>query len=137
MCIRDRLVEPPNIIELKVKGLLPEYTGVDEIEYTGNGPHAILAGSKLKVDIKTNKPLAKAALKLGDEVFAMTQSGDDQTFSLTIPSGEGELAGGEYEFDLVDPEGIPGSRRSKFKVAIKEDEPPRVRATLYLSLIHI
>jgi len=126
-----KLVEPPNIIELKVKGLLPEYTGVDEVEYTGNGPHAVLAGSKLRVDIKTNKPLSSAALKLGDEAFLMTQTEDDQTFGLTTPTGDGQLAGGEYEFELTDPEGIPGSRRSKFKIAIKEDEPPRVRATLY------
>lgn len=126
-----KLVEPPNIIDLSVQALLPEYTGVESVKFTGNGPHSVLSGSKLKVDIKTNKPLAEAHLKLGEELFPMQQTGDDKSFGLAIPGGDGQLSGGEYEFQLLDPEGIPSSRRSKFKVAIKEDEAPKVRASLW------
>ena len=125
------LVEPPNIIELSMQALLPEYTGVKSLELTGNGPHSVLVGSRLQLGIKTNKPLSEAGLKLGDEVFPMEQTSDDQSFSLTIPGPEGELAGGEYEFELTDLSGLKSSRRSKFKLAIKEDEPPRVRAKLW------
>ena len=126
-----KLVEPPNIIELSMQALLPEYTGVESVELTGNGPHAVLVGSKLRLGIKTNKPLTQSGLKLGDEVFAMEQAADDQTFSLTIPGPGGELVGGEYEFELTDVTGLKSSRSSKFKIAIKEDEPPRVRAKLW------
>ena len=129
--VEVELVEPPNIIELGVQALLPEYTGVASVPFTGNGPHSVLLGSKLKVDIKTNKPLQTANLKLGDQLFPMEQTGDEQSFGLTIPSGEGELSGGEYEFELVDSTGLSSSRRSKFKVAIKEDEAPKVRASLW------
>ena len=125
------LVEPPNIIELSMQALLPKYTGIESLELTGNGPHAVLVGSKLRLGIKTNKPLSQASLKLGDEVFAMEQSSDDQSFGMTIPGPEGQLAGGEYEFELTDVTGLKSSRRSKFKISIKEDEPPRVRAKLW------
>ncbi len=125
------LVEPPNIIELSVQALLPEYTGVESVAYTGMGPHSVLLGSKLKVDIRTNKPLSEAELKLGEESFAMSKTGGDTSFGLTIPAGDGQLSGGEYEFELVDPTGLKSSRRSKFKIAIKEDEAPKVRANLW------
>jgi len=114
-----------------MKALLPEYTGVESIELAGNGPHSVLVGSKLQLGIKTNKPLSQSSLKIGDEVFAMQQASDDQTFELTVPGPEGQLAGGEYEFELTDVAGLKSSRRSKFKIAIKEDEPPRVRAKLW------
>ena len=125
------LVEPPNIIELSMKAMLPQYTGVESIELTGNGPHGVLVGSKLQLGIKTNKPLSKAILKLGDEVFTMEQTTDNQSFELAIPGSDGELAGGEYEFELTDTTGLKSSRRSKFKITIKEDDAPRVRANLW------
>ena len=124
------LVEPPNIIELDMNVLMPECTGIEKLPLTGNGPHSVLVGSKLQMAITTNKPLSKANLKLGDEVFEMTQGADDKQFELLIPGDEGELRGGEYEFELVDTGGLSSSRRSKFKLAIKEDDIPKVRASL-------
>ena len=126
-----KLVEPPNIIDLSVQALLPEYTGIESVKFNGNGPHSVLTGSKLQVDIKTNKSLASANLKLGDQLFPMEQAGDDKTFGLVIPGGDGQLSGGEYEFELLDSRDIKNSRRSKFKIAIKEDEAPKVRASLW------
>lgn len=125
------LVEPPNIIELSIRAMLPQYTGIESVELTGGGPHAVLVGSKLQLGVKTNKPLSQAILKLGGEVFTLEQTTDDQTFGLVIPGSDGELAGGEYEFELIDTAGLKSSRRSKFKIAIKEDEAPRVRANLW------
>lgn len=128
--VQVELVEPPNIDELSIQALLPDYTGVDSVALNGNGPHAVLVGSRLQVGIKTNKPLSKANLKLGDELFPMASNGSNQEFGLTIPGNSGELRGGEYEFELVDETGLKSSRRSKFKITIKEDEPPKVRANL-------
>ncbi len=125
------LVEPPNILELKMDALLPKYTGVESVELAGNGPHSILVGSKLQLAIKSNKPLSGANLKLGEEVFAMEKTTDDTSFGLTIPGADEKLVGGEYEFELTDVTGLESSRRSKFKIVIKEDAPPRVRAKLW------
>ena len=124
------LREPPNIIEMQLRALLPSYTGVESLELNGVGPHPVLVGSKLRLQIKTNKPLNEANLKLGDELFPMTQLEGDQQFGLTIPGDDGELRGGEYQFELVDTSGLPSSRSSKFKLTIKEDDDPKVRASL-------
>lgn len=128
--VEVELVEPPNIIELGIQALLPEYTGFGSVQFNGIGPHAVLVGSQLRVDIKTNKPLTEANLKLGEALFAMKSTGNSQQFGLTLPGDGGELRGGEYEFELVDESGLKSSRRSKFKITIKEDEPPKVRASL-------
>lgn len=124
------LVEPPNIIELSLNALLPGYTGIESLELNGMGPHSVLVGSRLGMAIKTNKPLTQANVKLGDESFPMEMAGNDQQFELTIP-GEGEqLRGGEYEFELIDASGLSSNRRTKFKVTVKEDDVPKVRASL-------
>ena len=90
----------------------------------------MLVGSKLELEIKTNKSLANANVKLGEVVFPMTMMANDKHFGLTIPGDGGQLAGGEYEFELVDVSGLSSSRRSKFKITIKEDDVPKVRASL-------
>ncbi len=124
------LVEPPSIIELKMSALMPEYTGFTAIELNGAGPHAMLVGSRLRLDIKTNKSLTSAHVKLGEEVFPMANTGGDRQFGLTLPADGGQLRGGEYGFELVDTSGLNSLRRSKFKVTIKEDDVPKVRASL-------
>ena len=123
------LVEPPSIIELKLAALLPNYTGIDSLELSGVGPHSVLAGSRLQVEIKTNKAVSAAKLKVGEEVYSLNKLGDDTRLGLTIPV-ERELIGGEYQFELADTTGLPSSRASKFKLTIKPDDTPKVRASL-------
>ncbi|MEL7497463.1 MAG: hypothetical protein AAFN77_07625 [Planctomycetota bacterium] len=127
--VEVELVEPPSIIDLKLESRLPEYTRVEKESLVGSGPHSILRGSSLEIGIKTNKALSSAALRFGDERFDMSRASSDQDYSLTVPS-EGELKGGEYEFELVDQADVASNRKSKFKVVIKEDKPPKVRANL-------
>ena len=124
------LVEPPNITKLKINALLPEFTGITSVELNGVGPHAVLVGSRLKIEIETNKSLTNANVKLGEQVFPMSMTGDDKRFGTTIPGDDGQLRGGEYEFELVDDTGLSSTRRSKFKITIKEDDRPKVRASL-------
>ena len=125
-----KLVEPPSVIQLDLNVLMPAYTGVTHRELQGVGPHSVLVGSRLDVGIRTNKALSAANLKLDQEVYPMQLGEDDTQFNLTIP-GEGQaLVGGEYEFELVDSSGMKSSRRSKFRVTIKEDDVPKIRASL-------
>ena len=125
------LVEPPNIIELKLQSLLPEYTGIKSMPLSGNGPHSVLVGSKLRVGITTNKPLNEAAIKLEDDLYTMNPTDVENTFDLVIPGQKDQvLRGGEYQFELTDESGLKSTRTSKFKVTIKEDEDPKVRASL-------
>ena len=129
--VEVELVEPPNVQELSMKVLLPKYTGIESVQLNGNGPHAVLVGSQLRIDIKSNKALTDANLRLGEESFAMNSTSDDpKEFGIKLPGTQGELRGGEYEIELLDETGLKSSRRSKFKITIREDDPPKVRASL-------
>ncbi len=121
------LVEPPAVIELELNALLPAYTGVPSLALTGNGPHAVLTGSSLQIQIKSNKPLQQANLKIGGEPIPLLSIGDDR-YSLTLAPDQ--LRGGEYEITLLDETGLANSRPSKFSLTIKEDQPPKARASL-------
>jgi hypothetical protein len=123
------LVEPPSIVKLDLSTTPPAYTGIPSIELTGPGPYSVLSGSKLNIDLTTNKPISTAALVNGQRLMPLKSVKDDETFSAIIPH-DGELAGGEYAFRLTDKDGVNNSRKSKFTITIKEDKPPIVRATL-------
>lgn len=125
-----KLVEPPSVIQLDLNVLMPDYTGIGQTELQGAGPHSVLVGSRLEIEIQTNKSLSNASLKLNEEVYAMQVGDNDNKFSLTIPGGEQPLVGGEYEFELVDTAGMKGARRSKFRVTVKDDDVPKIRASL-------
>ena len=124
------LVEPPSITKLNLRALLPEFTRIESLELNGIGPHSVLVGSRLQIDIETNKPLTNANLRLGEESFPMSMTGDARQFGTTIPGEADQLRGGEYEFELVDSTGLNSTRRTKFKITIKEDDIPKVRASL-------
>ena len=126
-----KLVEPPAIVEQKLEALLPEYTGMTSLPLVGTGPHSVLVGSQLKVGITANKPLKSAVVKNGDDEYPMTQIGDDKlNFAVQLPGDGSVLKGGQYEFALTDETGLASTRRSKFEITIKDDKPPKVRASL-------
>lgn len=125
-----QLVEPPSIEILNMAALLPEYTETGPQALVGPGPFSVLRNSRLQLDIKTNMPVKQAAV-LNGGVSTLLSSGDDSKLSLTgmLPE-DGGLAGGEYEIKLKSEDGIENFRKTKFKITIKEDAPPVVRASL-------
>ncbi len=129
------LVEPPVVVDLNLRATLPEYTGVTEVELAGSGPHAVLGGSTLNIEISTNKPLRSATLKRGasadvyEEIaFQSLNSADDERYGLTL--NPDQLLGGDYGIHLVDETGLENLRPTKFTMTIKNDQPPQVRASL-------
>ncbi len=85
------LVEPPTVIEQELRALLPDYAGVDQVTLDGNGPHAVLTGSSLEIQITTNKLLKQAVLRNGDRVFEMKSWYDRK--QLLSDAGGGGIAG--------------------------------------------
>ncbi|MEM9942861.1 MAG: hypothetical protein AAF939_14955, partial [Planctomycetota bacterium] len=128
--INVELVEPPAIIDLNLQVQMPDYTGTDVVQLDGNGPFSVLTGSRLTASITTNKPLSSAAVSLGEESFEMSPIDSSQAFEITIGSDESPLRGGEYVFSLADQAGLSSSRQTKIKLTIKDDEPPKARASL-------
>jgi hypothetical protein len=127
------LVEPPAVVNLKLEALLPGYTGIPRIPLEGSGPHSVLFGSQLGIAVQTNKPVTRAELLLGEQIFPMNAVDSAETqFELLIPPAEDSagVQGGQYEIVLVDQTGLKNTRTSKFTIKVKEDQPPKVRATL-------
>ena len=124
------LVEPPAIAELKIAAKLPAYTGVDSLVLSGPGPFAILKNSHLDIQVAANKPVAEVYVVNGQDKIVLPAAGQaENQFAGRVPK-DGSLRGGEYEIRLIDTEGVPNARRSKFKIAIKNDKPPVLRASL-------
>ncbi len=124
------LVEPPAIAELTIAAKLPAYTGVDSVVLSGPGPFAILKNSYLDVQVTATKSVAEAFVVNGQNKIVLSVDGQQESqFSGRVPK-VGSLLGGEYEIRLVDAEGVENSRRSKFRIAITEDKPPVMRASL-------
>ncbi len=130
--IQVELVEPPSIAELNLNALLPTYTGIESLGLVGSGPHSVLAGSRLAISIKSNKPLSDCRILQGEQAYEMLPVGTEQmVFEALMPGTQSErLAGGEYQFELIDENGLGSTRPSKFAITIKDDKPPKVRADL-------
>ncbi len=144
------LVTPPMIDELQITALMPEYTGLDPEPLVGTGRHSVLTGSRLSVEVTANKPLESCELNLGEQRFALQAvEGDNDgdagggqesglKYRVVLPqtADDGkvnepdglQLAGGEYEFRLVDASGLANMRPTRFAISIKDDLPPKVRA---------
>lgn len=128
--IQIQLVEPPSIENLKVAARLPEYTGQTAQELVGPGPFSVLRNSKLQVSLETNQPVREAVLEnTGTSTSLVADDANNQSFTILQPK-QGGLTGGEYEIRLRSEDGVENARKTKFKITIKEDKPPVVRASL-------
>ncbi|MCH2183611.1 MAG: hypothetical protein MK108_16555 [Mariniblastus sp.] len=131
--VEVKLVEPPSVTQMELKSILPPYTGRGPEVLPGAGPHAVLNGSQLEIRAEFNKPLKLAALRLGEREFVMSPEGDPSdslVYKILLPTEGDSLAGGQYEFALVDQTGLSGTRPAKFTIKTREDGPPKVRADL-------
>ncbi len=125
-----RLVEPPAIMDLQLSAVLPSYTRMPDRRLEGPGPHSLLAGSRVDGIARVNKKLQKFQLTSEGQVVNLQPADQEDVYQFQIPGTDQRLAGGRYEFSLVDEAGLASTRPSRFTINIKEDQPPRVRATL-------
>lgn len=138
-----KLVDRPDVEELKLTTKLPEYAGGALKELPkGAGPHHVLAGSSLKIEGTANKPLSKAIFNIGGKLREVPLTGQKE-FTANVPAEElGEsFKSGAISIELFDTEELrlpnqqkPGplkSRRpTKFSLRIQPDRAPDVVAAL-------
>lgn len=125
------LVEPPSALELSLLAKLPAYTGVDQLQFSGSGPHPLLRGSELQVEITANKSVATAELMFMSDAENGTlpmQAVAEDRYRGFLPTER--VRGGEYSIRLVDENGLANVRPIQFGLTIREDQAPRVRASL-------
>lgn len=138
-----RLVDPIDVRQLNLTVLLPSYAG-DSSPLMGSGPHTVLAGSGLRIEVESNLPVASARLKWNEVQSGDASSGgtfdaqyelsriDDTHFASVLPmAGDSRpLRGGKYSLELLGADGRKNFKPIAFQIAIVEDQPPRVSASL-------
>jgi|MDTC01.1.fsa_nt_gb hypothetical protein len=132
------LLNRPELTSVSLLTTPPSYTGVGEtVLPAGQGPYYILKGSTITVTGEANKPLTGAQLVLGEQRIDLRVA--DNTFAGTASSDQ--LISGTYQVEVQDGEQIQlpgatvvsglGTREPlKFKVRLKDDEKPKVKAVL-------
>ncbi len=136
--LKVELVDRPRIAELKLMAVAPEYTGGGSRELpVGAGPYYLLGGTRLEVTGRTDKALARAALKLGDREYPLEIA--DGGFRGAVDAGA--LEAGTYELAIEDTErmALPGEEGLvglgprepvRFKIRLSPDKKPRVQVAL-------
>ena len=136
--VKVELVERPSIDALELASGAPEYIGTEPaVLPVGAGPYYLLKGSNLGLKGSADKPLASAALLIGDRRLPLEIDG--KTFSGKVEPAE--LEAGTYQLEIEDQEqiAIPGRdglaglgprEAVRFKLRIKDDRKPRVAVSL-------
>ncbi|MEM9409677.1 MAG: hypothetical protein AAGA30_01100 [Planctomycetota bacterium] len=128
--VKIELVEPPAILDLDLVATLPDYTKAAPKKLEGPGPHSLLDGSRVTANATVNKPLSEFKLKSSQQEFPLVQNAEDLSYSVSIPADEEKLAGGQYQFSLIDETGLAAIRPSRFVISLKDDLAPKTLASL-------
>lgn len=138
-----RLVEPIDVRQLNLTVLLPSYAG-NQQPLIGGGPHSVLNGSQLRIDVESNLPVAAARLKWNESSLAESDGGasadaqfelpkiDATHFQTTLPGGanQEDLRGGKYSIELLGDDGRKNFKPIAFQISIADDKAPKVAASL-------
>lgn len=141
--VEVQLVEPIDVRGLTLTAELPAYAGPAQ-PLQGSGPHSVLVGSRLRVELESNLPVATARLKWNEEAAGDAEHApasdasialpavDATHFAVTLPDGQvhQELKGGKYSIELIGSDGRKNYKPISFQIAIADDKPPKVAASL-------
>jgi hypothetical protein len=137
-----RLSEPLEVRGVALTVELPDYISGEQ-PLTGSGPHSVVAGSRLRVEVESNLEVSAAQLKwdeagLGSPVAADAAGGrfameriDPTHYQVRLADGSSTpLRGGRYSIELLGEQGRKNVRPTSFQIAIAPDRPPKIAATL-------
>ncbi len=147
--VQVRLVDRPRITQATVRVAPPRYARVEPYALpAGRTVVELLLGSRMTIDFKTNKPVAKAVLR-DDRSRRQSDAGPPTTQRATATRPEHDPAEGlmriadrqwratieppgsaVYFFDLADEQGLHNSRPARFSVRVRADQAPRVQMKL-------
>ena len=119
-----RVIEPPAVTRLRLHYQYPAYSQLpDRIEEEG-GDIEGLPGTRVALEIATNKPLSKATLVL-DDTLSIPAQFDAATarvaFQIERP--------GAYHIDLVDRKGATNRDPIRYAIQMRTDQKPVVAIT--------
>ncbi|MEN9022550.1 MAG: hypothetical protein ABF370_18805 [Verrucomicrobiales bacterium] len=125
---RIALQQRPEINSIRLMTKPPEYTGTAIQELPpGEGPYYVLKGSSLGLKGVADKPLAKANIVSGETKWLLQIR--ENAFAGEVAADE--LASGSYTVELEDLEGLDTREPLRFKLRLKDDETPQIKARLH------
>lgn len=114
------VINPPLISELEFTINPPSYSGLPERVQKDNGNISALKGSKVKVQLQSNKSLASGSLIFGKE---------KKRFNLNARNGETQfqiMNDGSYHIEITDTSGYKNRNPINYNVQALTDEVPSV-----------
>lgn len=123
---RIRLLDRPAVVSSRMEVRPPGYTGLAAMEF-GDGQRSaqVLLGSRVRIEIATNKPVVQATLMAGDQPVGEAAAGGAGYFAEFSPTETKS-----YRFALTDEFGLESKESLTFAVRVTPDEAPTVRLKL-------
>ncbi len=124
--IQVRLVDRPQVVAATITVTPPAYSGLKEFKL-GEGQRATeaLPGSRIRLAVTTNKPVASATLMSGTERI-VTAAIDEYECAAEFDVQKSTT----LHFALEDETGLANRRPVRFSVRARKDDAPRVRLIL-------
>jgi uncharacterized protein DUF4175 len=114
---------PPHVTQIDLRYEYPSFAKLDPREEANGGDIYAPAGTKVRVRIHTDKPIASGELALGAASTATLQPTGVQTL-------EGDLVlakDGSYRVGLLDRDGLRSAGETEYFIRVMDDRPPDVR----------
>jgi hypothetical protein len=113
---------PPRVTQIDVRYDYPAYTGLQPRDEADAGDIYAPAGTKVRLTVRTDKPLATAALALsGGRQVAMSPADGGAAAEMVLAKEEG------YRVRLTDTDGLSSRGDTEYFIRLVDDRPPDVR----------
>ncbi len=114
---------PPDVTGIDLTYHYPEYLGQPSREVPNSGNIAAVEGTKVDVDVWTNKPVAKAEMVLesGERVGLVKKDKTRWQIPVTVTKDDA------YRIELADEEGEANEYPSRYTIAMHRDRAPEVK----------
>lgn len=124
--IKASLVDRPRVEWSEIRLTPPVYTSIETFVLAdGERSAKILPGTKVTIDIETNKPVVQATLVAGSSTVMESQRVEAGYRVSFTPE-----ASHTYSFALADESGLTNRKPVSFSLRLIKDEPPSVRIKL-------
>ncbi len=119
-------VERPRVAQLSAEIQLPAYTGLPPATLEPSSAVELLAGSRLVMQLRLNKPVVSARMLSGDAPPGDLEPIEPLALRWTLLAS----ASGSYALELTDADGLSNPRALEYRIKVVSDGPPRVQLEL-------
>jgi hypothetical protein len=120
---RVRLVDRPRIVTVTATLEPPAYTNLPPAEEPQATGLEVLAGSRVSLTASTNKPIAQAAFVQDGAAITQCEITNQQALSVTFAPEHS----GNYQFQLLDLDGLANARPINVKLRVLPDGAPEIQ----------